>query len=160
MKKLLKLSALILACLTLVLCFAACKDKEDSSKTASQTSSQTDDGSFKKDGLWENAVFLKDVNIGEGETSFKVEISVEKQSITLTVNTNADTVGEALLENGIIDGEVGDYGLYIKKVNGITADYDKDKAYWAFYIDGEYAMTGVDTTEIDPDVTYKLEYAK
>ncbi len=142
MKKLLKLSALILACLTLVLCFAACGNTVD------------------KEGLWENATYLKDKTVGKGDTSFKVEISIGEQSITLTVNTDADTVGEALLENEIIEGEEGPYGLYIKKVNGVTADYDEDKAYWAFYIDGEYAVTGVDSTEIDPDATYKLEYAK
>ena len=28
--------------------------------------------------------------------------------------------------------------------------------YWAFYIDGEYAQTGVDATEIVADTTYEL----
>jgi hypothetical protein len=159
MKKLFKISALLLAVLMLVFCFAACKDKEDAAETP-ETSSQIEDGSIEKTGLWENAVYLKDTALGDGETTFKVEISIAKQSITLTVNTDAETVGAALLENGIIEGEDSEYGLYIKKVNGVTADFDKDKAYWAFYINGEYAMTGVDTTKIDPDVTYKLKYEK
>ncbi len=142
MKKLIKVSALIMAVLTLMLCFTACGNKVD------------------KQGLWEQATYLKDATVGKGDTSFKVEIAIGDQSITLTVKTNAETVGAALLENSIIEGENSTYGLYIKKVNGVTADFDTDKAYWAFYIDGEYAMTGVDTTKIDPNVTYKLEYAK
>ncbi|MBQ2119193.1 MAG: DUF4430 domain-containing protein, partial [Clostridia bacterium] len=52
------------------------------------------------------------------------------------------------------------YGLYVKKVNGITADYDTDKAYWAFYLNGEYASTGVDSTDIDENVKYSLVYTK
>ena len=39
-------------------------------------------------------------------------------------------------------------------VNGITADYDTDGKYWAFYINGEYATTGVDATEIDEEAVY------
>ncbi|MDD5953930.1 MAG: DUF4430 domain-containing protein [Firmicutes bacterium] len=42
-------------------------------------------------------------------------------------------------------------------VNGITADWDTEKAYWAFYIDGEYAQTGVDATEITAGATYTFE---
>ena len=142
MKKLFKISALLLAVLMLVFCFTACGNKVD------------------KEGLWEDATYLKDTTVGKGDTSFKVEIAIGEQSITLTVKTDAETVGAALLENGIVEGEDGSYGLYIKKVNGVTADYDKDKAYWAFYIDGEFATSGVDSIEIDTDVTYKLEYAK
>ena len=48
----------------------------------------------------------------------------------------------ALLALDLIAGEDSQYGLYVKTVNGITADYDTDGSYWAFYIDGEYAQTG------------------
>ena len=50
-----------------------------------------------------------------------------------------------------------EYGLYIKTVNGITLDWDKDAMYWAFYIDGEYAMTGVDTTKAEAGAIYMLK---
>ena len=67
---------------------------------------------------------------------------------------------EALLAEGLIEGENGAYGLYVKKVNGIVADYDIDKTYWAFYINGEYAMSGVDTTEIVEGATYSFKVEK
>ena len=113
-----------------------------------------------KTGLWENATYLKDTEFGKGEKTINVEVKAEEKTVTFTVNTDKETVGDALIEHNLIDGEDGDYGLYIKVVNGITADYDVDKSYWAFYIDGEYATSGVDTTDIDENVTYRLEYAK
>ena len=47
-----------------------------------------------------------------------------------------------------------------KTVNGMTADYDKDGVYWAFYIDGEYAMTGVDATNITDGAQYAFRTEK
>ncbi|MBQ4316607.1 MAG: DUF4430 domain-containing protein, partial [Oscillospiraceae bacterium] len=80
--------------------------------------------------------------------------------ITLTVHTNETTVGAAMQKLGIIDGEEGQFGLYIKKVNGITADYDIDQSYWAFFQNGELSMTGADLTEIEDGVTYRFEHTK
>lgn len=95
--------------------------------------------------------------LGEGETRFALTITDGDGAQThVTVNTDAATVGEALEALGLIQGEEGAYGLYVETVNGITADYDADRTYWAFYINGEYAMTGVDATEIVPGDSYEL----
>ena len=72
------------------------------------------------------------------------------------VNTDATTVGEALLAVELIAGDESEYGLYVTSVNGITADWDTEKAYWAFYIGEEYAQTGVDATEIVADTEYSF----
>ena len=45
-------------------------------------------------------------------------------------------------------------------VNGIAADWDKDQTYWAFYINGEYATTGISDTPITADTTYGLTLTK
>ena len=113
-----------------------------------------------KTGVWENATYRKDTEFGNGAKTVVVEVKAEDQKVTFTITTDKDTVGAALLEHGLIAGEEGAYGLYIKQVNGITADYDVDQTYWSFYINGEYAMTGVDTTEITEGATYRLEYTK
>lgn len=95
--------------------------------------------------------------LGEGAHSFTLEITdQEGKTITATINTDEKTVGAALTKLNIVQGENSDYGLYIKTVNGITADYEKDQTYWAFYIDGEYAQTGVDMTAVTDGSTYKL----
>lgn len=116
--------------------------------------------SVDKTGLWENATYLQDTEFGEGAKTVTVEVKVEEQTVTFTINTDKKTVGEALVENKLVEGDQGAYGLYVKKVNGITADYDIDQSYWAFYINGEMAMTGVDSTDIDENAIYRLEYTK
>ena len=110
--------------------------------------------------LWDDAVYTSDTELGEGEKVLSIEVSAQDKTVVFTVKTDKETVGEALLENGIIEGEQGPYGLYIKKVNGIRAAYDLDKAYWAFYVDGDYAVSGVDATPIDQEVVYGLTYTK
>lgn len=107
-----------------------------------------------KEGIWESAT------IGNGEKSFTIEIVTSDKSVTHTIKTDKKTVGEALLEVGLVEGENGPYGLYVKRVNGVLADYDTDKTYWAFYINGEYASTGVDMTDIEENAAYKLSKEK
>ena len=47
--------------------------------------------------------------------------------------------------------------IYVKTVNGVTLDYDKDGKYWAFYVNGEYAQTGVDSTDITAGAEYSFK---
>ena len=110
--------------------------------------------------LWENATYLEDTVLGEGEKTFVLEVTAEEKTVAFTIKTNEKTVGAALFEQGLIEGERGEYGLYTKVVNGITADFDVNKRYWAFYINGEYATAGVDTTEITEGTVYQLVYSK
>ena len=99
--------------------------------------------------------------VEEGEKTFTFEVvSLEGETATFTITTEHQKVGEALLEEELIVGEQGPYGLYVKTVNGITADYDVDGTYWAFYINGEYAMTGVDQTPVEDGATYAFKVEK
>ena len=96
-------------------------------------------------------------NYGLGEKVFSFQVTdKDGNTVTVTVSTDAETVGQALAELGIIAGDESEWGLYVKTINGITADYDVDGSYWAFYIDGEYAMTGVDATEINEEAVYSF----
>ena len=114
----------------------------------------------KEKDVWADAVYTEDTTLGEGEKTFALELEVGEHLITFTINTDADTVGDALLALDLIAGEESSYGIYVKVVNGMEADYDKDQRYWALMIDGEYAMSGVDTTEITEGTVYRLVYAK
>lgn len=77
------------------------------------------------------------------------------------IKTTAAMLRGALEQENLIEGEESEYGLYVKTVDGLTADYDTDGAYWAFY-DGndEYLMTGVDTTPISDGAVFKIVYTK
>ena len=78
----------------------------------------------------------------------------------LPVMTDVKILGDALQNLGYIKGEQGPYGLYIKEVNGITADYDVDGTYWAFYVNDELSMKGVDQTEIVDGAIYSFRVEK
>ena len=99
--------------------------------------------------------------MGEGETVFDFAVVDKDGNETkFEIHTDKTVVGEALIELGLIVGDDGPYGLYVKTVNGITADYDANQTYWVFYINGEYAMTGADMTPITDGAVYKFERAK
>lgn len=136
------LSIVLIAAMALFTTGCENKDKED--KKTSSTQQSTDTNTVKE--------------LGEGETSFSFTvIDGEGNETSFKINTDKSTVGEALLENELIAGEEGDYGLYVKTVNGITADYDKDQTYWAFYVNGEYATSGVDQTKINESDSYSFK---
>lgn len=99
--------------------------------------------------------------LGKGETKFTFTVTdLEGNKTVFEINTDKKTVGEALLELELIAGDDSEYGLYVKTVNGTTLDYDKDGAYWAFYTNGEYAIKGVDSTDIVPGENYELRAEK
>lgn len=98
--------------------------------------------------------------LGEGKTKFTFSVvDAEGEETKFEIHTDKKTVGKALSELGLIEGEDSTYGLYVKTVNGITLDYDKDGKYWSFYINGEYAQTGVDSTKVTEgdDYSFKAE---
>ena len=97
---------------------------------------------------------------GEPKTFTLEVVSLDGETSTFTITTEKATVGEALFDEGLIEGETGAYGLYVKKVNGILADYDVDQTYWSFYINGSYGMTGVDATPVEDGATYAFKIEK
>lgn len=84
----------------------------------------------------------------------------EGKDTVFTITTTASNLRGALEQEDLIEGDESEYGLYVKVVNGIRADYDKDGAYWSFYRDGEMLMTGVDDTIIADGDTYQIKYEK
>ena len=99
--------------------------------------------------------------LGEGATVFQFSVvDLEGNETKFEIHTDETTVGTALMKEGLIEGEEGPYGLYVKVVNGIAAIYEEDGSYWAFYENGEYGLTGVDLTDIDPEVAYSFVQTK
>lgn len=142
MKEKIKSVTALLLTVLLTVCVISCQSEEDRS------------------GLWENATYLNDTEFGSGTITVEVEVKIEDRSVTFTLNTDKTTLGAALLEHNLIAGEESEYGLYVKVVNGITADYDIDQSYWAFYKNGEMMLTGVDGTVIANGEHYELVYTK
>lgn len=130
-----------------------------SSQTSSDVSgSQTPSSNYSN--LWSTAKYKEDTELGEGAITLNVKVIAGDKTITVKLHTDKDNLGDALLGAELVSGDVGEYGLYIKLVNGIEADYDKNAAYWAISRDGEMLMTGADSTKIADGENYELTYTK
>ena len=137
MKKTIQISISMLLSLMFILCLASCNTVD-------------------KTGVWENATYRRDTELGKGAKTVQVEVKAADQSVTFTIHTDKETLGEAMLEHDLIAGEQGAYGLYVKFVNGIEADYDKDGSFWGFYKNGEMMLVGVDGATIADGEHYEL----
>lgn len=99
--------------------------------------------------------------LGEGAVRFLFRVTDQDQNVTsFEIHTDEETVGAALAGLQLIEGEESSYGLYVKVVNGITADYETDGTYWAFYVNGESSMNGVDSTNVEADALYEFKVEK
>ena len=128
-------------CLSLILCLVliaalalmavGCNDNtQETPQTSADTTVATDAGAESSAGTGAT----QDVTVkGEGQTMFYFHVVDMDGNVTkFEIHTNQTTVGGALLELDRIAGDDGAYGLYVKTVNGITADYDKDGTWWGF----------------------------
>lgn len=131
--------------LAMAICFAACNDD-------AVTESETTESAK---GLWKNAKYREDTEIGDGSKTVKVKIEADGAKITLTVKTDAATLGKALYDAKIIND-----ASFFDTCNGIKADWNADKAYWAFYVGDEYASVGVGETQISGGEQYRFVYTK
>ncbi|MBR7163659.1 MAG: DUF4430 domain-containing protein [Clostridia bacterium] len=111
-------------------------------------------------GAWESATYSEDMTFGNGSKTVLVEVRAEDRSVTFTIKTDKEKLDDALLEHNLISGENGPYGLYVKSVNGITADYNVNQTYWAFTKNGESMPTGVSGAEISDGEHYELVCTK
>ncbi|MBQ8797629.1 MAG: hypothetical protein IJZ56_05500 [Oscillospiraceae bacterium] len=149
-----KLLAILLA-LTILLSFAACTaaNEDDKGQTTAATT-ETTEGTEGTDGT-------EDPNqpTGTGSKTFTVVVVHKDQSTKEYVyKTDEEFVGKVLQDHGLIQGNMGQYGLEITVVDGEKAVYAEDAAYWAIYEGEEYAMQGIDTTPVVDGRTYKLVY--
>ena len=149
----------ILSCFLLLVLSAAialtavgCDDKNDGGASTAQTTTVATTSGTTAD----------PANIrGEGKTEFTFKVvTAAGETKTFIVRTDKEIVGEALVDAGLISGEEGPYGLYVKTVDGETLDYETHGKYWAFYVDGTYGLTGVDTTKIEAGKEYSFRAEK
>lgn len=137
MKKLLSLSLVLIL---VIFAFASCKEQPT--------------------GLWADATYTENASVGEGDTTFTLKITAEEKTVTLTVSTDKTILGDALTELDLVEGEMGDYGLYITVVNGMELVYEENGMYWSLYENGEYALTGADGVTLQDGAEYGFEAAK
>ena len=93
---------------------------------------------------------------GEGKTAFNFEVTdLDGKTTKFLIKTDKTTVGEALLELELIEESKASAGMFVT-VNGISADYVKDGAWWQLFINGETASKGAKDITIEPGATYSF----
>lgn len=136
--KMQKLFAVLLA-MGMIFCFAACGKTNQPSGDNPNSQVQNETAS-----VWDNALYTEDTQVGEGEKTVLLTVIAGEKQVVITVKTDAETLGDALIENGLIEGEEGSWGMYVKSVDGIRADYDLDGFWWSLEQDGAATTYGVD----------------
>ena len=104
-------------------------------------------------GLWADATYTEDATVGSGAKTVSVAITAEETTVTLTVKTDKETLGEALYELELVND-----ASFFDTLNGIKADWDANSAYWAFYVGNDYATVGIAETQIQGGESYKFVY--
>lgn len=99
----------------------------------------------------------------EGSKSISIEVvNSEEESVVYELQTDAAYLAEAMeeaKEQGLTyEGEEGEYGLVISSVNGESAVYDTDGAYWSFYVNGEYCNYGVSEQPVEDGDAFEIVY--
>ena len=154
-----KAKTIVILLLAMMLLFAAACDSPDS--TSGQQPQGESQGQTQEQQPETNATGNQNdaTNIGEGATVFVFEVTDDEGQVSVwNVSTGETTVGAALVAVGLIEGDMSDFGMMVTHVNGLRADFNEDGAWWAFYIDGEMAMMGVDSTDIEKGVIYAFVY--
>ena len=74
----------------------------------------------------------------------------------IVIHTDEETLRGALEQEGLIAGDESEWGLYVKTVDGETAD-EAQQQWWCFNDGkGEMLPTGVDSTMIQDGDVYEI----
>lgn len=95
------------------------------------------------------------------EKTFTLQV-VHANGMTLEkkITTTQTYLANALFDEKLLTEEAAlQTGMYTI-VDGEEASWEKDQAYWCFYVNGQYAVEGMNTTEIEDGAVYKLEYTR
>ncbi|MDL2232036.1 DUF4430 domain-containing protein [Ruminococcaceae bacterium OttesenSCG-928-L11] len=92
---------------------------------------------------------------GAAKTVTVTVIAAEDDVRVHTVATTADTLGQALRDEGLIEGEDSAYGLFITAVDGVAADSAREQ-WWCLTQAGGDVFSGVDTTPIADGDQFEL----
>ena len=97
----------------------------------------------------------------EGSKEVSIEVVNSKgESKVYELKTDVLYLKEAMDEAKGLEysGTESQYGLMVEVVNGETAIYSENGAYWSFYVNGEYCNYGIETQPVEDGDEFKIEY--
>lgn len=100
-----------------------------------------------------------------GSKAYEVTVTNSAGEVTsYKGTTDAEYLSEVMdeLKNQgfTYEGSTSEYGLFITGVNGETADYETDGAYWSIYVNGEYGQYGADQQPVADGDVFGFVYEK
>ena len=108
-------------------------------------------------GAW----FLLSPQATAGEKDIVISVTyADGTKESFDVSTDAEFLKEAAEKVLKLEGEAGPYGFTLYAINGVEADFNRDSAYWAIYVNGEYGQYGVDSQPITDGSEYAFVYEK
>ena len=99
----------------------------------------------------------------EGSKEITIEV-VNKagESTVYDIKTDAEYLEQAMEEakaKGLtFEGTETEYGLTISAINGETADFNVDSAYWSFYVNDDYCNYGVSEQPVKDGDAFRIVY--
>ena len=75
-----------------------------------------------------------------------------------TCQTEEEFLGKVLVNENIVVGNYGEFGLYFDTADGEKADWNVGNGWWQVFVGEEAAITGADQIPITDGGTYKLVY--
>ena len=103
-----------------------------------------------------DATIVDTKSVGTGSKTITVSVVNDKNEATLyTVKTDAEMLDRALLDNGIVEGEVGQYGLFITSAGGLVAE---GNGWWGVYVGDRRTDTGVSFIKVTDGGAYAIAY--
>ncbi len=97
----------------------------------------------------------------EGSKAVVIEVVNSKgESTEYEVKTDAEYLHGAMddAEGLTYKGEEGPYGYTISEINGESAVFETDNAYWSFYVNDEYCNYGIDSQPVHDGDTFSIVY--
>lgn len=97
----------------------------------------------------------------EGSKSITIEVvDSNGESTTYELKTDAEYLAQAMDEaEGLeYEAEDGAYGLVVSSVNGESAVYEVDGAYWGFFVNGDYCNYGISEQPVEDGDAFQIVY--
>lgn len=157
MKKLIS----VIASLTLAACLlAACGNSASSAASESVSSEAVSSEVVSSEAVSSEAASSEESSEAAAEATFTVvDADGNSTEIALSI-TEGEKLSDALAAAGVISEEEAAAG-FVTTVNGVTADYDADGAWWCLTdAAGEMTTVGVADIELHNGDSYAFTYTK
>ncbi len=149
-----KIIAILLAAITLMLAFAGCSDKKDN-KPENETTANSAVENSAEEFSFPDGITIFGADNSKYAFLFKAthKDGTEK---TYGIRTDKETIGEALVEAGLLGGREESTGYVVYTIDGVKHDHNTEGFYWVLYINGELAEVDVMKTAIEDGATYEF----